>query len=300
MRYFAVVTLTRPTTIDDMKARMEHFSTEEGQARGLGIEILPTDVFINTYPKAGTTWVQQIVHQLRSGGDRWQFGEICDVVPWLGLAYDSGVDPLRPGRVRAPSRSRPTSAGAVSQRALGTSTWCVTRWPRCAPSTHSLRAGCSSPARFRLPSLPPSGSWQGTGSGNYWNFLVEWWPQLGRRRRAGDGLRAHDGRLGSRRVTSRRIHWDHDESAIDGRVRNSSRAVMAEHADKFDEHVLRAARDPVMGLPPGGTSHKAGRRALRGSAGETLVPSTSCGRHPVEPLSGSADYDALADAIAAL
>ena len=42
----------------------------------------PTDVLITTAPKAGTTWMQQIVYQLRCGGDD-EFGSIFDVVPWL-------------------------------------------------------------------------------------------------------------------------------------------------------------------------------------------------------------------------
>jgi hypothetical protein len=41
-----------------------------------------SDVLITTAPKAGTTWMQQILHQLRSGGDE-SFTSIDDVVPWL-------------------------------------------------------------------------------------------------------------------------------------------------------------------------------------------------------------------------
>lgn len=42
----------------------------------------PSDVLITTAPKAGTTWMQQILHQLRSGGDP-DFFSIDAVVPWL-------------------------------------------------------------------------------------------------------------------------------------------------------------------------------------------------------------------------
>lgn len=44
----------------------------------------PSDILITTAPKAGTTWMQQILHQLRSGGDE-SFCSIDDVVPWLEL-----------------------------------------------------------------------------------------------------------------------------------------------------------------------------------------------------------------------
>ncbi|MBK1707090.1 sulfotransferase [Halochromatium glycolicum] len=42
----------------------------------------PTDVLITTAPKAGTTWMQQILHQLLTGGDT-DFEDIDQVVPWL-------------------------------------------------------------------------------------------------------------------------------------------------------------------------------------------------------------------------
>ncbi len=42
----------------------------------------PTDVLITTAPKAGTTWMQQILHQLRTQGDV-SFESIFDEVPWL-------------------------------------------------------------------------------------------------------------------------------------------------------------------------------------------------------------------------
>ena len=47
----------------------------------------PTDVLITTAPKAGTTWMQQILHQLRSGGDS-TFTSIDEVVPWLEIQRD--------------------------------------------------------------------------------------------------------------------------------------------------------------------------------------------------------------------
>ena len=43
---------------------------------------LESDVLITTAPKAGTTWMQQILYQMRSGGDP-DFENIGAVVPWL-------------------------------------------------------------------------------------------------------------------------------------------------------------------------------------------------------------------------
>ena len=43
---------------------------------------LESDILITTAPKAGTTWMQQILYQMRSGGDT-DFDNIDTVVPWL-------------------------------------------------------------------------------------------------------------------------------------------------------------------------------------------------------------------------
>ncbi len=45
-------------------------------------ETRPTDILITTAPKAGTTWMQQILYQIISGGND-VFSSIFDVVPWL-------------------------------------------------------------------------------------------------------------------------------------------------------------------------------------------------------------------------
>lgn len=290
---------SRPTDVAAMKARMEHFSTDMGQARGLGIGILPTDIFVNTYPKAGTTWVQQIVHQLRSGGDM-SFGEICEVVPWLELAHDMGVDPL--------------DQGGFTPRVFKTHlTW--TRIPKRARYIYVVRDPVSTLRSFYSffsGWLFESGSisvadfatdWfmAGTGSGNYWDFIVDWWPHIG-----GDDVLAMtyeqmtDDPQGAVHRIADFIGID-DTSAVSAAIHNSSRAVMAEHAAKFDEHVLRAARDPLMGLPAGGTSHKA-----RASSPPVEVPVEilaaldALWRRVVESRLGFANYGELAKAIAAL
>ncbi len=43
-----------------------------------------TDILITTAPKAGTTWMQQILHQLKTGGDV-NFDSIDNVIPWLEI-----------------------------------------------------------------------------------------------------------------------------------------------------------------------------------------------------------------------
>jgi hypothetical protein len=65
--------------------------TPESLANGLQFKPRPSDVFIVTYPKCGTTWVQQIAHGLRSGGDM-NFDEIDVATPWTICALDCKLD----------------------------------------------------------------------------------------------------------------------------------------------------------------------------------------------------------------
>ena len=74
-----------------LKERLSRIQTKEGSLKGLRFKPRSSDVFIVTPPKCGTTWMQQIVHQLRTGGDM-EFGGINEVVPFIEIAHDTHVD----------------------------------------------------------------------------------------------------------------------------------------------------------------------------------------------------------------
>jgi hypothetical protein len=74
-----------------VRERLSRIVTEQGRSYGLNFKPRSDDVFIVTPVKCGTTWMQQIVHQLRSGGDM-SFDDIHDVIPSIELAYDIGID----------------------------------------------------------------------------------------------------------------------------------------------------------------------------------------------------------------
>ena len=45
------------------------------------VAVTDDDYYVTTYPKCGTTWTQQVVHQLRTGGDEdYVLGQAC---PWI-------------------------------------------------------------------------------------------------------------------------------------------------------------------------------------------------------------------------
>lgn len=51
----------------------------------------PSDVIVLTFHKTGTTWLQQIAHQLRTGGDTG-FQEVGEIEPWIDFAWAMDQD----------------------------------------------------------------------------------------------------------------------------------------------------------------------------------------------------------------
>jgi catechol 2,3-dioxygenase-like lactoylglutathione lyase family enzyme len=77
--------------IDQLKERLARAQSRESHSKATEYSPRPNDVLIATTSKAGTTWMLQICHQLRSGGDM-SFDEIGQVIPWLEVAHDQGVE----------------------------------------------------------------------------------------------------------------------------------------------------------------------------------------------------------------
>lgn len=63
-------------------------------------EAQPSDVIISPFAKCGTTWLQQIAHSLRTNGDM-DFDDIYEVVPFIDVALDMGID------LNGPQRAEP-------------------------------------------------------------------------------------------------------------------------------------------------------------------------------------------------
>lgn len=81
----------RATSVAGMIETLKCLSTEAGEKKGMAFQPNPTDLIISPYSKSGTTWLQQMVHTLRTRGSM-DFTEISEVVPWLESAHDLGLD----------------------------------------------------------------------------------------------------------------------------------------------------------------------------------------------------------------
>ncbi len=143
----------------------------------------PTDVLITTAAKAGTTWMQQILHQLRSGGDA-ELSSIFDVVPWIEFPeperdwrerlaeFEKIPDP----RVFKTHCTYEQTPGAEMARIVLTS-----RDPRdCCVSMYHHRMNMSAAACEKIGLAPPGTfgeffeSWMDFGS--WYRNVVSWWP----------------------------------------------------------------------------------------------------------------------------
>jgi hypothetical protein len=247
--------LSRPRSIAELRVRLPLLHSQESLARARAFVAQPGDVFIVTYPKSGTTWLQQIVHGLRSGGSM-DFDEICAVVPWLETCFDLGIDPQAPqaGSIRA-FKSHCTAAQApagarfvVGLRDPGDVLISFYRF---------FEGWMFERGSIELGTFAREFFTEGSNSGRYWEHLVGWWARRHEPEvlllcfedmradlpAAIDRIAAHLGLA---------IAADTREQVI----RQSTLEFMRSHARQFDDHLLRDARNAVCGLPPGGDSGK--------------------------------------------
>ncbi len=251
---------SRPRTVDEMVARMKQFRSPEALERGLSIEVRPDDVFVSTYPKSGTTWLQQVVHGLRSAGSM-EFEEIGAVVPWLESCLDIGIDPdadqgWSPRAFKAHLEWERIPKGGRYITAL--------RDPKSVlPSFYRFFEGWFfEPGSISLEAFAREWFMGGTASGRYWDHVRSWWPLVDR----SDVLvLTYEDMVASPRAVApavaKFLEMDASGAVVEIATRQSTRDFMAAHSSQFDEHLLRQARDRVWGLPPDSESTKVQARA---------------------------------------
>jgi hypothetical protein len=100
----------------------------------------------------------------------------------------------------------------------------------------------------------------GSNSGRYWEHLVGWWR---RRREAGVLLCYEDILLDLDSAVARvasHLRIEPDPRTREKVVHQAGRDFMHAHAQRFDDHLLRDARNEACGLPPGGDLGEGGGR----------------------------------------
>ena len=292
----------RPRSLAEMREARGRFDNRSGRERGLAFRPRADDVLIATAPKCGTTWVQQIVHGLRTRGSM-DFAEITEAVPWLEMAAALGLDPE--GEQAARPRAYKTHL-----------TWEeIPKGGRYIHVTRDPRDVLVSQFRFH------EGWWLEPGAvgideyardqflgpeppGRFWTFLLSWWP----RRRDPDVLfLAYEGMREDLGAALRRIAAFIGcplDPALEAVVlRQSSIEFMRSHAGQFDDHPVRAVLDAACGLPPGSDSSKVRRGAVGEHAAlvspETVAALDRRWAATIGAANGLPDYPALRGRLAA-
>lgn len=214
----------------------------------------PTDVIISPWSKSGTTWLQQIVHGLRSGGDMG-FDDISRVSPWIEVADALSVDL--------------TASQGWEPRAFKShySYTAVPKGCRYIVSFRAPRAVMVSYYRFYEGWLFEPGTVSmdeylaphlelGRGK-DYWNHLKSWWEQ----RSNPDVLllsyeHMQEDLPSTVRTVAGFLGFETDEDLLELVVQQSSREFMLAHQDKFNDRMHRERSDAVGALPLGSGSTK--------------------------------------------
>ena len=245
----------RARSVAEMSSFKGGIGSAAARAAALAFRPRPTDVIIATYPKCGTTWLQQIVHGLRTRGSM-DFDEITLVVPWLELALDLGIDPDAPQATEPRAFKSHLSWDEVPK---GGRYITMVRDPKdVLVSMYHFHEGW----RFEAGSITMEDYARNfflapERSRRYWRYVASWWPRRGRE----DVLvLSYEGALadvpGTVRRIARFIGCALDDALLDVVVRQSSIDFMKAHGSQFDDHVVRDARNAAAGLPPGGSSSK--------------------------------------------
>ena len=243
---------TRPTTVEEVRERMKDFATPEGWQRGLAYKPDPTDVFVVTPPKCGTTWMQQIVHGLRTRGSM-DFDEICRVVPWINMAHDVGID-LHAPQVAHPRAFKTHST--LDEAPKGGKYIIVVRDPCDALlSEYHFFEGMF----FEKGSVALEAFARGWFilRRDIWRHVLSFWD----RRKDDDVLPLcyEDMKADLPRTieaVANFIGIPLDDELRQIVLRQSDIRFMQEHKEQFEERLLRKARSAAMRLPPDGRLDK--------------------------------------------
>ncbi|WP_342376002.1 sulfotransferase domain-containing protein [Myxococcus stipitatus] len=212
------------------------------------IRVEPSDVFVASFPKCGTTWMQQIVHGLRTGGSM-DFEEISLVIPWLEFPRLSGVD-LGGPQVASPRAFKSHLRWEVIPK--GGRYLYITRAPADALVSfyHFLEGWMFEPGACSVQDIYEGVFLNDLLFGNYWAHLRSWWQV---RERDDVLLMTYEDLIEDLAGSVRRIGafmgLDVDDALAAKVTHQASFAFMHAHQGQFDDHPTTVALNALAGLP---------------------------------------------------
>ena len=247
-----MTSLQLATSVEEIEKKFDNFRTSESKERAVSFIPEPTDIFISPFAKSGTTWLQQIVHSLRTRGDM-DFREIMEVVPWIDMAFDLGID------IHAPQKALPRAFKSHM------------KWdniPKGARYIYSVR----DPKDVMISDYNFLGGWifdkdaitidefvqdQYLSHNYYWEHVKSWWSQH-------DNpdvlfLCYEDMRQdldATIRVIADFMHIKLDDALFEIVEEHASFEFMKAHNKQFDDHLIRDALNERLELPAHVTTSK--------------------------------------------
>jgi hypothetical protein len=292
--------LKRATTLDELREHTGPIGSEQSRHAALSFRPESNDVLIATYPKCGTTWLQQIVHGLRTRGSM-EFDEITAAVPWLELALDLEMD------LGAPQAAAPRAFKthlAWHEIPKGGRYVYVIRDPKdVAVSLYHFQEGWRfDPGAMSTDDYARELFMSKERGRRYWHHVASWWQQ---RARPDILMLCYEDMKADLPSAVRRIAGfiglKLDEELLEIVVRQSSIEFMNQHRAKYDDHLVRQARNFSRGIPPGGESAKVrggrvGDHAFELSA-RTCKELDAIWREEMQAKCGLPSYELLREAL---
>lgn len=245
----------RPTSVAGMLEALSFMGSEEGVAKGKAFKPSHSDVIISPFAKSGTTWLQQMVHALRTRGDM-TFREISEVVPWLELAHDQGLDieGPQPWTPRAFKSHLPWDEVPKGGRYI-----CSFRDPKDVIISfyHFMEGWFFETGTISVREFAEEYYLAREPQRTYWHHLAAWWRQ---RDNPDVLLLSFEEMKVNLAETVRRvaafIELELDDELFEVAVRHSSYEFMKTHEDQFTDVLMREMSEKYSGLPSGSDSSK--------------------------------------------
>lgn len=287
----------RPRNIAEMGQALGKMFKPEEIAKGMAAyRPRPSDVIIAPYGKCGTTWLQQIFHTLRTGGDM-DFDDISRVVPWIETANVLGLD------IEAQQRAEPRgfkSHTSYTAAPKGSKYIVSLRDPKDAfVSMYRFMEGWFfEPGAISISEFAPSQLARASDGSGFWHHLVSWWAE---RDNPDVLLLSYAGMIAEPAAHIRKVAAfcgiPLDAALLQLTLERSSIEFMLAHKDRFDDLMMRTASETRCGLPPGSDSAKVRKGGVGGHAAE--LPSEIAAQLDAKwveiaaPATGFTDFAAL-------
>lgn len=255
-----------------------------------------SDIVISPFSKCGTTWLQQTLHTLRTGGDT-DFDDISRVVPWIEMGHALDID------LNARQRANPRlykSHLPYHQAPKGARYVVTLREPKDAfvslfkfmegwfvePGAVTIEAFAQ--ARLRHADAP-------TG---YWGHLLSWWAQ---RNNPQVLLLSYAHMLAAPELHIHKLAEfagiSLSQELLQLTLERSSLAYMLQHKHQFDDAMCRAKSEQRCNLPSNSETAKV-RKGGVGTYSELLSAELAAQidaiwQAQITPHTGHVDYAAL-------